>query len=52
MLHFKDIILLLAVFCSMAAGLLWPESAGRLVALPECASHDLAVSGLPESQPQ
>jgi BASS family bile acid:Na+ symporter len=30
MLHFKDIILLLAVFCSMAAGLLWPESAGRL----------------------
>ena len=30
MLHLKDIILLLAVFSSMAAGLLWPESAGRL----------------------
>ncbi len=30
MLHFKDIILLLVVFCSMAAGLVWPESAGRL----------------------
>ena len=30
MSHFKDIILLLTVFCSMAAGLLWPESAGRL----------------------
>ena len=30
MLHLKDIILLMAVFCSMAAGLFWPESAGRL----------------------
>jgi predicted Na+-dependent transporter len=30
MLHPKDIILLLVVFFSMAAGLLWPEPAGRL----------------------
>ncbi len=30
MLHPKDVILLLVVFFSMAAGLLWPEPAGRL----------------------
>ncbi len=30
MLHLKDIILLLLVFLSMAAGLLWPEPSGRL----------------------
>jgi BASS family bile acid:Na+ symporter len=30
MLHLKDIILLLVVFFSMAAGLVWPEPSGRL----------------------
>jgi BASS family bile acid:Na+ symporter len=30
MLHLKDIILLLVVFLSMAAGLVWPEPSGRL----------------------
>ncbi|HSO72816.1 MAG TPA: hypothetical protein VLR91_09255, partial [Thermodesulfobacteriota bacterium] len=30
MSHFKNMILLLTVFSSMAAGLLWPESSGRL----------------------
>jgi predicted Na+-dependent transporter len=30
MIHVKDIFLLLVIFFSMAAGLLWPEPAGRL----------------------
>jgi BASS family bile acid:Na+ symporter len=30
MLHLKDIILLLVVFLSMGAGLVWPEPSGRL----------------------
>lgn len=30
MLHLKDVILLMVVFCSMGAGLVWPGAAGRL----------------------